>query len=52
MIMDIDLIIEKINKETRSSIEENLKTFIIQVNSNNEIIKMLNKVLYELPDIK
>ena len=36
--MNIDLIIEKINKDTRSSIEVNLKTFVTQVNENNEII--------------
>jgi hypothetical protein len=52
MIMDIDLVINKINKETRSSIEENLKTFIVQVNNNNELIKMLNNVLKELPEYK
>ena len=52
MIMDIDLVIDKINKETRSSIEQNLKTFIVQVNSNNELIKMLNNVLKELPEYK
>ena len=50
--MDIDLVIDKINKETRSSIEQNLKTFIVQVNSNNELIKMLNNVLKELPEYK
>ena len=52
MIMDINLIIDKINKETRSSIEQNLKTFIVQVNTNNEVIKMLNNVLKELPEYK